>query len=84
MADTYTIPEPDELEDLQPLQVLDLEEEEFFEPSSEEEEHKRKLFSAAANPYVNSFFPVLFIDVTSISDRPSPFLNRLIQRIDRV
>ena len=50
--------EVEELDDLQPDEVLDLEDEEH----PEEEERKRKYFTATANPYVNSFFPVLFID----------------------
>ena len=64
------IPEPNDLEDLQSLEVLDevldsdAEElgEELGEPVIKEAKHKRKMFSASANPYVNSFFPVLFID----------------------
>ena len=60
MAVLNILPEHDEIEDLQPLEVLDLEDE--LEPSFEDEKTKSKLFSAAANPYVNSFFPVLFID----------------------
>ena len=51
----------DDLDDLQPLDVLDLEEESLLKPSAEEEK-KKKFFSAKANPYVNSYFPVLFID----------------------
>ena len=64
MADLNTpMTESDELEDLQPLEVLDSEEvEELLEPAFKGTENKTKLFSAAANPYVNSFFPVLFID----------------------
>ena len=50
----------EELEDLQPLEVLDVEDE--ISPEPAEEADKNKIFSAAANPYVNSFFPVLFID----------------------
>ena len=58
-----TLPEADEVEDLEPLDVVDLEDDLLPEPVSEEETAaKKKLFSASANPYVNSFFPVLFID----------------------
>ena len=60
MAETTSIPEPEELEDLQPLEVLDLEDELLPEPV--EDETKNKLFSSIANPYKNSFFPVVYID----------------------
>ena len=50
----------EELEGEDDLEVLDLEDEISQDPP--EENARAKLFSAAANPYVESFFPVLFID----------------------
>jgi len=48
--------------DLEPVEeVLDLEEEALLEEPDEEEESSSH-FSESANPYVNSFFPVVIID----------------------
>jgi putative two-component system response regulator len=53
------VSKPGEEEDLEPFEVLDLEEETLLEePEKEETSH----FSSAVNPYVNSFFPVVIID----------------------
>ena len=62
MSDLDKINEPNGLEDLEPLEVLDLEGEEQLEIFRQEENLKRKSFSDSGNPYVNSFFPVVFID----------------------
>jgi len=53
---------PQNAGDLEPVEeVLDLEEEELLEEPEEEEEESVH-FSKSANPYVNSFFPVVIID----------------------
>jgi putative two-component system response regulator len=69
-TDAYYDPEETGLEelneeDLAPIVLLDLEEEKIAVPGSERTEPKRplaeKLFNVA-NPYANSFFPVVFIN----------------------
>jgi putative two-component system response regulator len=54
------VEELEELEDLQPLEVDEPEEE--IPQELPDDGTKRKIFSNEANPYVNSFFPVVFID----------------------
>jgi putative two-component system response regulator len=49
----------EESEDLEPLEVIELEEEVEVEALNKAEQHH---FSIATNPYVNSFFPVVIID----------------------
>ena len=49
-----------ELEALEPEEVTDLEDEDLFEESDEESEGS--YFNAASSPYINSFFPIVFID----------------------
>jgi len=75
MSDTMIIPEPEELEEIESLEpgdlepediediveeVLELEDENIPEPF--EDHYKRDYFSSSANPYIESFFPVLIID----------------------
>ena len=73
MENMTTIPEHDNLDDTElldlldaddtiddPIEVLELDEDELSPPR--EEETKNKYFSSTANPYVDSFFPVIFID----------------------
>ena len=56
----------DEIEEIEPLDDDDLidllNDEDETAPSQAEQEKIRRHLSADANPYVNSFFPVLFID----------------------
>jgi putative two-component system response regulator len=59
MADKSILVEEIE-DDLEPLEALDLEDERNSEP--EDTDNGKNYFSSDANPYVNSFFPVLFID----------------------
>ena len=61
ITDTLKPEELEEVESLDPIEeVLDLDEEIPSEPV--EVQTKSNLFSSTANPYVGSFFPVLFID----------------------
>jgi putative two-component system response regulator len=57
MADIENVPEELE-EEMEPLEVLDLEDED----SDDDKTNTSKLFSADSNPFLNSMFPVLFID----------------------
>ena len=62
MADLNEIAEPEELEDVEiaePLEVLDLEEESLSETQNENIKSK---FNSPANPYINASFPIVFID----------------------
>ena len=62
-ADFVNMPKLDEYEEVELLEVLDPDEEEYSKPAAPQEKpQKLKLFSAAANPYVKTFFPVIFID----------------------
>ena len=70
--DNNNVPEPEgnglveEIESLETLdnddviEVVDLDEE--LKDDQQEEDNKIKQFSSSANPYLESFFPVLFID----------------------
>ena len=70
MSDIIDIPELDDLEEVESLEtetiddaieeVLDLEEDNISIPP--EEVNRAKYFSSTANPYLESFFPVIFID----------------------
>jgi len=64
MADNAEAEEIEQLEDDETgedtLELLELEDEALFGP--QEQDSSRRFFSAEVNPYVNSFFPVLFID----------------------
>jgi len=53
---------PQDAEDLEPIEVLDLEDEALLEAPEKEEPESGHHFSKSANPYVNSFFPVIIID----------------------
>ena len=61
MADMSDISEPEEMEDLEPLEVTDLEDE-LLPEEPDEAQDRKVLFSSTINPYVKSFFPVVFID----------------------
>ena len=63
MPDLTELEEIEEIEPLESdegLEVLELDEE--FHPGPAVQDTSSRFFSAEANPYVNSFFPVLFID----------------------
>jgi len=51
--------EPEELEDLQPLEVLDNEDTSL---DTFGDKTIKTIFASGANPYASSFFPILFID----------------------
>ena len=61
MADINDVSEPEEMEDLEPLEVTDLEDE-LLPDEPDDFQARKGFFSAVGNPYVKSFFPVVFID----------------------
>ena len=60
MAKTSIIPNSEEPDEIQPLVDMGIKKESVSKAPAEKSE--KKIFSTIANPYINSFFPVIFID----------------------